>query len=178
MTVTEGALADTFGSVATLTPNGCKARYGVSYVRAVCSQAGVPFNETSPDEDVLAVDGQVFFDIANVSVQVKCSSQYKISGRSATWPAEVEWRDKWGKSKIPVYFILVILDFDNQGDWLTHDGSGTFHRSAAFWTRVDGMSGGTGINVPKNQRLTVDTFSQWASELDACFAPTTQGSLP
>jgi hypothetical protein len=50
--------------IATLDTNRAKSRFGVAYVRAVCSQAGVGFQETSPDEDVLAVDGNVEFEIA------------------------------------------------------------------------------------------------------------------
>jgi hypothetical protein len=43
-------------SEATLDSNRRKARYGVAYVRSICSQAGMPMNEGSPDEDVFAVD--------------------------------------------------------------------------------------------------------------------------
>jgi hypothetical protein len=41
---------------ATLPDTGRRARYGVAYLRTICAQAGVGVKETSPDEDVLAVD--------------------------------------------------------------------------------------------------------------------------
>jgi Domain of unknown function (DUF4365) len=171
MTITERTPASTPRSVATLSVNGCKARYGVSYLRNICSQAGVGFNETSPDEDVLAVDGQVVFDISSVTVQVKCSSQFTIGGRSATWPVEPEWREKWNRSKTPVYFVLVIVEPEDRFDWLRHTEAGTFHRAAAFWTRVNGLHTTTGVAVPKSQRLTIDTLDLWCAELEASFNP-------
>jgi hypothetical protein len=56
--------------IATLTPNGAKARFGVAYLRAICSHAGVGFTETSADEDVLAIDGSIEFELGSVRVQV------------------------------------------------------------------------------------------------------------
>ncbi|MFI5852196.1 DUF4365 domain-containing protein [Micromonospora chalcea] len=171
MVITDGALSETPWSDMRLPANACKARYGVAYLRSICSQAGVPFNETSPDEDHHAVDGCLHLGTANVTVQVKCSGQFTIGGRSATWPAEVEWRVKWSRSKLPIYFVLVILDVDDQSSWLIHADDGTMHRAAAFWVRVDKLPAGTNINVPKSQRLTADTLTQWAADVDACFAP-------
>jgi hypothetical protein len=159
----------------TLTANGAKARFGIAHLRAVCSQAGVGCTETSPDEDVLAVDASVEFEPAAARVQVKCTGQFKISGGStATWPAEVAWRDKWRKVRVPVYFVLVIVDPDDQLRWLHHHDEGTLHRAAAFWTRIDPLSQAAGIQVPKNQRLTADTLRQWAADVRACFESQTQ----
>ncbi|MBY8873732.1 DUF4365 domain-containing protein [Micromonospora sp. PLK6-60] len=174
MSVAEGAPGEAVvpaRSVGRLPLNACKARYGVAYVRTVCSQAGVGFSETSPDEDYLAVDGLVSLPVAPVSVQIKCSSQFKIAGRSATWPAEVEWREKWQESLLPVYFVLVVLDVDDRADWLYHDETGTMHRAAGFWTRVDQQAGPGNINVPKTQRLTSETLDLWAKDVFGCFAP-------
>src|SRR5437764_2962434 len=67
-------------SIATLTANGAKARFGVAYLRAVCSHAGVGFQEVSVDEDVLAIDGMINFDLAEVRVQVKCTGGFRING--------------------------------------------------------------------------------------------------
>ena len=61
-----------------------KARYGVSYIRNLCAQAGLRFGETEQDEDVLAVDCEIKYREANVGVQVKCTSSLKIVGRSAS----------------------------------------------------------------------------------------------
>jgi hypothetical protein len=136
----------------------------------VCSQAGVGFDETSIDEDVLAIDGKIDFAVAPVRVQVKCTGQFRIdSGTTATWPAEDGWWEKWHKSAVPVYFVVLIVDPDEQHRWLEHRRDGTMHHAAAFWVRVDQMSEGPGIAVPKKQRLTAETLSQWAADVGACF---------
>ena len=57
----------------TLTPDGRKARYGVAYVRSICAQAGVNLQETSPDEDVLAVDCDIKFSGGGAHFQ--CTSE-------------------------------------------------------------------------------------------------------
>jgi hypothetical protein len=167
--------SDTLTDPAVLGENACKARYGITYLRAICSQAGLMFHETSPDEDVLAVDGWVAFEVANVPVQVKCTSQFRIDGTSATWPATPVWRAKWNRSKLPVYFVLVMMGVNDRTQWIIHDKTSTQHASAAFWTRVDGLSEGSNIVVPKDQRLTATSLDRWAAELNACFEPQSQG---
>lgn len=157
-------------AVATLGPNRAKSRFGVAYVRAVCSQAGVGFQETSPDEDVLAVDGTVDFEVACARVQVKCTGRFRIKGSStATWPIEESWQQRWNRSGLPVYFVLVIVDPDDQVSWMLHQDQVTLHRAAAFWVRVDTLPDGRNISVPKAQRLTADTLSQWAEDVEASF---------
>jgi hypothetical protein len=71
--------------LAILDENRRKARFGVAYVRTICAQAGVAFNETSLDEDVLAIDADVKFREATVGLQIKCTSGLSLSGRSASW---------------------------------------------------------------------------------------------
>lgn len=159
-----------WNDVATLDPNRAKSRFGVAYVRAVCSQAGVGFQETSPDEDILAVDGNVEFDVAPARVQVKCTGQFRLKGGStATWPIEAAWRQRWKRSGLPVYFVLVIVDPDDQVSWLHHQDEATLHRAAAFWVRVDTLPDGQNIVVPKDQRLTADTMRLWAEDVEASF---------
>src|SRR5262245_29053064 len=96
-------------SCATLSAELRKARYGVAYVRSICSQAGVPLSETDPDEDVLAVDCDLKFPEASVRVQVKCTSRWKITGKSISWPVAKAWVQKWDMNELPVYFIVVIV---------------------------------------------------------------------
>lgn len=159
-------------SISTLTPNGCKARFGAAYVRAICSHAGVGFTENSPDEDVLAVDGKVELAEGYVRVQIKCTGQYRIvGGKTASWPAEQNWWDKWQQSRIPVYLILVMVDPDDQLQWLEHRDDGTLNRAAAFWVRVDKMPSGSAIAVPKTQRLFASTLAEWSTDLLACYVP-------
>lgn len=159
-------------SITTLTDNGAKGRFGVSYVRSIISQAGVGFTETPPDEDVLAVDGTVDFAIASARIQVKCSSRFKIAGGSASWHSELHWRERWKESAVPVYFVLVILDYDERPRWVEHHAAGTDHKAAAFWVRVNQLQQGESIHIPKTQRLTIDSLNVWAQEVESCFSPT------
>ena len=158
--------------IAILSANGSKARYGVSYVRSICAQAGVGMTETSPDEDVLAVDCDVKFVESSVGVQVKCTSQFTITGRQSSWKIEPSWRDSWAKSKVPIYFVLVIVAGEAP-DWLEHRQKATLHHTAAFWCRVDKLSSDAkSVTVPKSQRLTVATMETWHADLSACFGGT------
>jgi hypothetical protein len=159
--------------VATLGANGAKARFGVAYLRAVCSQAGVGFVETSIDEDVLAVDGEVQFAIASARVQIKCTGRFRLEGgaETASWPADPAWWEKWQKSCVPVYLVLLVVDPGDQSLWLDHRVDGTFQGSAAFWVRVDTMPDGASVQVPRSQRLTAETLKQWAVDVEACFSP-------
>lgn len=150
----------------TLTPDGRKARYGVAYVRSICAQAGVSLQEMSPDEDVLAVDCDITFRAgAHVSVQVKCTSGFKISGRSISWPVKTEWVKKWQERWLPVYFVTVIVPID-AAEWIKHDpAEGTFHHTAAFWRRIRRDEHiGTRISIPKSQRLQSSTLALWHSD--------------
>jgi hypothetical protein len=170
MVIVVGGVNHSWNAGATLDANRAKSRFGVAYVRAVCSQAGVGFQETSPDEDVLAVDGSVEFEIAPARVQVKCTGQFRLKGGSrATWPIDNSWRQRWTRSGVPVYFVLVIVDPDDQLLWLHHQDEATLHRAAAFWVRVDTIPAGQNIAVPKAQRLTADTLWLWAEEVAASF---------
>lgn len=165
-------------SVGTLGPNGSKARFGAAYVRSVCSHAGVGFTETTIDEDVLAIDGTVDFAVSPARIQIKCTGQFKIAGgQSAGWQADETWWGKWHRSRIPVYFVLVVVDPDDQLVWLEHNDEGTLNRAAAFWVRVDQLSDRSRIRVPKNQRLTAGTLTQWAAEVNACFRPDGLGGV-
>ncbi|SOC47821.1 protein of unknown function [Blastococcus aggregatus] len=154
---------------ATLLPSARKARYGVAYLRNVCAQAGVGMNETPADEDVLAVDCSVEFAEAPVRVQVKCTSQFTIAGRSASWPLEEGWVRAWSHHLVPVYFVLVIVGSDISC-WLDHHAKGTSHRAAAFWRRLPPAVGETRLDVPKTQRLTADTLDIWRRDLLASFS--------
>ncbi len=154
----------------TLGTNGCKARYGLSYLRSICSQAGVGMTETAPDEDVLAVDCSVDFLEASVRVQVKCTSQWSISGKQLTYPVEAAWVRKWDAIKIPMYFVVVIVPQDLER-WVRQEDGGTFHATAAYWVRLIPGEIGTSIDVPKKQRLSKSTMSLWHSDLLALFTP-------
>lgn len=160
----EPDLPELSGLHASLDANGQKARFGVSYVRGICAQAGVGFTETSPDEDVQAIDGDVKFKEASVGVQVKCTSSLTIGGRSASWPLDPAWIRKWSDALLPVYFVLVIVN-KNPATWLSHDENGTTCRAAAFWKRISPADLGARIDVPKRHRLTAETLTIWHRDM-------------
>ena len=153
-----------------LDTNRQKARYGVSYLRCVCAQAGFGLTETEPDEDVLAVDCAVQYPELAVSVQVKCTSGLTIKGRTKSIPVEEGWIEKWSRSLVPVYLLVVIVPKE-VSKWLEHVDEGTLHRTAAFWKRVDRGVTLPSVKIPRSQRLTVDTISLWHRELLANFEP-------
>ncbi|WP_157852453.1 DUF4365 domain-containing protein [Kitasatospora sp. NRRL B-11411] len=171
MTVPIPRIPKDLSHIVTLSPNTAIGRYGVSYVRSIVSQAGVGFNETSSDEDVLAIDATVEFDTAPARLQIKCTTGLTIAGRSASWKSDLIWREHWTQSLLPVYFVLVVLDEVERPRWIHHHEAGTDHRAAAFWTRVDQAEAGARIQVPKEQRLTADVLSIWHQEVEACFSP-------
>jgi hypothetical protein len=154
----------------TLSPNGQKARYGVSYVRNVCAQAGFGLSETPPDEDVLATDCDIQFAEGNVRVQVKCTSGLSLGGKTKSWRLKPEWLRKWDKSLLPVYFVLVVVP-SKEPSWLEHRPDGTMHRTAAFWQRVRTEQLGNSISISKAQRLTAATLISWHRDLLAVFQP-------
>jgi hypothetical protein len=156
-------------SCATLSDNARKARYGLSYVHAICSQVGVGMIETAPDEDVLAIDCFVNYAAGDVRVQVKCTSSWTITGASLTFPLEERWVQKWNRSHVPVYLVVVIVPSDPDL-WLRHDEDGTFHGAAAFWVRVP-KNPGDSIEVPKDQRLTRETLVAWNNDLLSMYTP-------
>jgi hypothetical protein len=156
--------------IATLTENGRKARFGVMYMRTICAQAGVGFNETSPDEDVLATDGDVIFREANVRVQIKCTSGLTLEGPSASWEVRPEWLRAWADSKLPLYFVIVIVPSD-VSDWLHHGPEGTVQRAAAYWCRINTDEVARRIHVPKANRLTEATLTKWHADMMEVFKP-------
>ncbi|WP_344506202.1 DUF4365 domain-containing protein [Dactylosporangium maewongense] len=174
MAATESAGSVTSGQLGWLDPSAAKSRYGVAYVRAVCGQAGLGFSETPPDEDGRAIDGTVDYQYASVNVQVKCTARFKIRGRSLTYEADPRWFPKWNQMWLPVYFVVVVVDLPYPPDWVHHQPGGTWHRSAAFWVRVDKMAPADSIVVPKAQRFDIHSLVHWKAEMDAIIFPTAE----
>ena len=148
----------------TLDDSQRKARYGVTYLRNICAQAGVGFEETSPGEDVLAVDCEVQFAESSVRVQVKCTSGLTIKGKTKSVDLDADWIQKWKLSINPVYIVIVIVPRDSTA-WIEHSDEGTMHKTAAFWARVDFGATAPSISIPRDQRLTVDTMKVWHGDL-------------
>jgi hypothetical protein len=148
----------------TLSTDQRKALYGMSYVRSICSQAGVTITATEQDSDVLAIDCNVEFEELSVRVQVKCTSQWVLRGHSLSYPVKEGWIRKWQKCMGPVYFVVVIVPPDSM-QWIAHDHEGTMHKTGAFWTRLKPGAIGGSVQVPKSQRLTAQAIEEWHCDL-------------
>lgn len=158
-----GGLAILSDSPGRMSASRRKARYGVAYLRCVCSQAGVPLSETEPDEDVYAIDCRLGFPEVAVPVQVKCTSRLSLRGRTASVQLDPSWSEKWRASCVPVYLVLVIVPKATEA-WLRNDPDGTWHATAAYWVRVTGHESGR-LSVPKKQRLSAETLREWHNEV-------------
>ena len=101
-----------------------KARYGVAYLRSICSQAGVMMSETDPDEDAIAIDCTLNLGVGTVSVQVKCTSQFKLERPLGFMADEGTLAGVWTRSMLPVYFLLVVVDVQDRAAWLDHRSDG------------------------------------------------------
>jgi hypothetical protein len=150
-----------------------KARYGVTYLRALASQAGCTFYETAPGEDVQAIDANIGFGVGDVSVQVKTTKLHKLSGTNLTmnYTPKADWLRKWGKRHVPLYFVVVVVPSDS-GVWLDHHVAGThMFETAAYWCRIDvaAVTAANKIEVPRAQRLSAATLPTWELDLRAIY---------
>lgn len=147
------------------TDNGRKARYALAYFRSICAQAGVTIAETEPDEDIMAIDVDVRFPRLTSRVQIKCTSKFKLTGKTVTMDLEPSWVASWSESFAPVYFVVVIVPAVIP-DWIAHPLSSTSHKTAAYWARFDPTIHKDKITVQKSNRFTLDTLHQWKSDVD------------
>ena len=146
------------------TDNGRKGRYGVAYLRSLAAHAGVGLQETSPDEDIDAVDVTVKFGRASAEVQIKCTSQFKVGVGSATLQLETGWIEKWTDSLVPVYVVLVKVP-SVVGDWIDGKRSSTVHRTVAFGKRFDPTVHTTSMKFTRADRITAETLYDWRDEV-------------
>ena len=162
--------ADVSYPYASLSPNGRKARFGVAYLRNICAQAGVGLMETSIDEDVLAVDCVVNFPLGMVRVQVKCTSDDQGGAPHLVWKIEQGWKDKWAVSQVPVFFVGIVVDSDNEA-WVQHLDDGTRLNAIGVWAPINVADLGSSIKIPRKSRLTAATMQEWHDILRADYTP-------
>lgn len=145
-----------------LSLNGAKSRYSLSYLYAVCSQAGCTVTETLQDSDVHAVDATVQFAEGDVRVQMKCSSTYRMTRSHIRFPLQQDWIDKWKKHQGATFVVLVLVPKD-KADWVEY-GADTLHRTQAYWAKFDRTSTEKSIVIPRANRFGVSTLDEWHSE--------------
>jgi len=150
---------------ANFTDNGRKARYALAYFRSICAQAGVSIAETEPDEDIMAIDVAIQFPRLSSRVQIKCTSKFKLTGKSLTMDLEPSWVASWSDSFAPVSFLVVIVPAVIP-DWIAHPATSTSHKTGAYWARFDPAFHKNKITVVKSNRFTLDTLHEWKSDVD------------
>lgn len=142
------------------TDNVRRARYGAAYVRALCAHAGASFAETSIDEDIMAIDGQIDFARMPVRVQIKCTSQFSVAGSKLTLPLEPSWVKKWTVSDTPVFVVVVKVPSDIPG-WLDYDVAFTRHNAVAFGRRFVAATDLAAMVFTSADRLTGESIYDW-----------------
>ncbi|MCZ4078956.1 DUF4365 domain-containing protein [Rhodococcus sp. H36-A4] len=144
-------------------------RMGVMYMRSVLTQAGVAHEEFSPGEDYLAVDGNISFATGTVRVQIKTGTTKPNKDGSITVPLRDDWIRKWALCTLPVFLVYVRLERDVGPEWLEHHDQHTVMYARAQWIRVNQVTAKS-VRVPRANRLTADTFNDWAAEFDGTSA--------
>lgn len=165
----------TQASINTLSLSERKSRYGISYLQNICAQAGIGMVETPSDEDVLAVDCMLSFSEGEVRVQVKCTSSSTLNDSADISQAvRSSWQQKWNRSRLPIYLIVVIVPDGISDTWIEHPSDGTAHATGAFWLRVDGHPEVNTISIPKANRFTADTIAGWHNDFVSLFGGVTE----
>lgn len=152
----------------TLDLPGAVGRYAVAYVRKVCSQAHIGFSESSPGEDVLAIDGRIEFPRLDVRVQIKGSTHYSMQKPEGVISVAIEdkWREKWRRNGQPTYFIFVLMESEVDL-WFRYDPSNTLAGAYALWERIDNLApDATHVTFDRTRRFTVQTVGAWNEDLN------------
>ncbi|GAD87059.1 MULTISPECIES: DUF4365 domain-containing protein [Nocardia] len=142
--------------------NGAKSRYSLSYLYAVCSQAGCTVIETPQDSDVHSIDATVQFEEGDVRVQMKCSSTHRMTGSQIRFQLKQQWIDKWRKYQGTTFVVLVLVP-EHKADWVQYGDDETVHRTQAYWAEFDKSSTAKSIVIPRANRLDTSTLAKWHS---------------
>lgn len=147
----------------TLDLSAAVGRYAVAYVRKVCAQAHTGFVETSPGEDVLAVDGVIQYPSIDLRVQIKGSTQPSLAPQSGTLSLAIEdkLRAKWRRNGPPAYLIYVLIEEDVKA-WFEYEPTNTLAGAYALWSRIDDLpSTATHVEFDRTRRFTADAVGAW-----------------
>ncbi|WFN93803.1 DUF4365 domain-containing protein [Gordonia sihwensis] len=140
-------------------------RFGALYVRALLGQAGVIHQETAGGEDHGAIEIMVTFPSGACFIQVKTGTKAPNKDGSLTVPVTDDWKAKWANNVLPAYLVYVHLEKAPPADWVDHEDLQAVVHATALWGRVNQVSGKS-VRLPRENRLTADTFALWASEFD------------
>lgn len=151
-----------------LEPNSAKSRYSLSYLYAVCSQAGCTVKETAQDSDIHATDALVEFEEGDVRVQLKCSSALQMTGSHIRFPLKPRWIEKWKKYQGSMFVVLVVVP-EEKADWVQYGDVETVHRTQAYWAKFDRSSTEKSIVIPRANRFNISALAEWHSEFATDF---------
>jgi hypothetical protein len=142
-------------------------RNAVAYVRKVCAQAHIGFNETSAGEDFLAIDGTIEYPEQSVRVQIKGTTTRSLTATGdLSMLIEDTWRRKWQRNKGATYMIWVLMSRDID-TWFSYQECDTLASSFALWARVDQLpETATHINFDRTVRFTPATIGAWGRQLN------------
>ena len=146
-----------------------KSRYSLSYLYAICAQAGLSAQETRQDEDIEAIDAWVNLVGAPVPVQCKCTSSPEETRAGYRVDFEDGWITSWKEQQLPVFIVLVVVP-TGHNLWIDHTlDTVTLHRTAAFWGQFDPTSEAKSITLKRSDRSTAESFESWQKRLDEVF---------
>ena len=144
-----------------LDSNHRKSRLSASFFRAICADAGYPCTETSIDEDIGGVDATIDLSEAPLRVQLKATSAIQPTDKGLRFHIKQEWVEKWNRSALPVYLIVLVLD--SVDSWVEHQAQQTVLKGKAYWYNVSNLAAGTrSLLIPNTNRIHEDTLKQWA----------------
>ncbi|MBA2716914.1 MAG: DUF4365 domain-containing protein [Propionibacteriales bacterium] len=138
------------------------------YVRLILAQTGVVHAEVTGGEDHLAVDLTLTFPVGPVTIQVKTGTKKPNKDGSISVSTKLAWREKWQKTKTPVYLIYVRLEKQPPKDWIDHATLNSTVHARANWVQVNDLSLAN-AKVLGSNRLTAATFDGWVDDFNAAF---------
>lgn len=146
-----------------------KSRFSVAYLRLIAAQAGLTFDETSPDEDFLGVDAWLHGRRVSIPIQVKCTSSPRTTTGGFRLPVQARWFDRWKeRAGTPVHLVYLVVPKVHTG-WVRHLDDLTELDATAYWQRFDPAEHLKSIVFPTENRLTSETLAEWQSDSDAGF---------
>ncbi len=163
MPLTDPNERTTMATHSTLDLPAAVGRFAVSYVRKVCAQAHIGFDETSSGEDVLAVDGTIQYPVLGVRVQIKGSTGPSLTPQtgSLSMPIEPKWREKWRRNGPPVFMIYVLMEHEISS-WLAQQPTNTLAGAYALWSRIDNIDlDAESVVFDRTQRFSAETVGEW-----------------
>lgn len=122
-----------------LPPAARQSRFGLAYLRAVASRAGLRFEEGPPEEDYVGIDVTIMGSTIVWNNQVKTEGSIDIGCGAASASIDVKTLDKINLQPNPTFLIVVLVD-KAEASRLAHMSDHVQLNACAYWGRLDGLS--------------------------------------